>query len=347
MNFGIVGTGLIAEFHAKALAEIPEAKLVACIDVVPERAASFAARFGCAAYSDMASFLRHPKLDIVNVCTPSGLHLDAALPAAAAGKHLIVEKPLEVSSERCGRMIEACDKAGVTLSGIFPSRFHDSSRTIKSALGECRFGRLTMGNAYVKWWREQSYYDKGGWKGKKALDGGGALMNQSIHAIDLLRWFMGPIEEVNAFTGAAGHSGIDVEDNAIAAVRFANGALGAIQGSTSVWPGFLKRLEVSGMDGSIVMEEENIPFWKFRVETGRDDEIRANFAGATSTGGGASDPAAIGYHGHKLQFLDVIGAIGKGEKPSIDGREAAKAVAIIEAIYKSAETGKSVKVVEQ
>ena len=347
MNFGIVGTGLIAEFHAKALAEIPGARLAACLDLVPERSAAFAARFGCAAYSDMGTFLRHPGLEVVNVCTPSGLHLDAALPAAAAGKHLIVEKPLEISAERCDRMIEACDRAGVTLSGIFPSRFHDSSRAIKGALEAGRFGRLTMGNAYVKWWREQSYYDKGGWKGKKALDGGGALMNQSIHAIDLLRWFMGPIEEVSAFLGAAGHAGIDVEDNAIAAVRFASGALGAIQGSTAVWPGFLKRVEVSGMDGSAVMEEENIPFWKFRTETAEDDAIRGRFAAATGTGGGAADPAAIGHHGHKLQFLDVIGAIERGAAPAIDGREAAKAVAVIEAIYRSAETGKPVKVEER
>jgi len=346
MDFGIVGTGLIAEFHAKALAEIPGARLAACFDIVPERAAAYAARFACAAYSDMAAFLRHPGLQVVNVCTPSGLHLDAALPAAAAGKHLIVEKPLEITTERCGRMIDACERAGVTLSGIFPSRFHASSRAIRAALDAGRFGRLTMGNAYVKWWREQSYYDKGGWKGKKALDGGGALINQSIHAIDLLRWFMGPVEEVSAFEGAACHAGIDVEDNAVAAVRFASGAIGAIQGSTAVWPGFLKRVEVSGVDGSAIMEEEDLPFWRFRTETAEDDAIRTRFAAATGTGGGAADPAAIGYHGHKMQFLDVIGAIERGASPAIDGREAAKAVAVIEAIYRSAKNGRPEKVEE-
>ena len=346
MDFGIVGTGLIAEFHAKALAEIPGARLRACFDIAPDRSAAFAARFGCTAYSDIGSFLRHPDLDIVNICTPSGLHLDAALPAAEAGKHLIVEKPLEISKARCARMIEACDRAGVTLSGIFPSRFHDASLAVKAALEGYRFGRLTMGNAYVKWWREQSYYDLGGWKGKKALDGGGALINQSIHAIDLLRWFMGPIEEVCAFTGAAGHSGIDVEDNAIAAVRFANGALGAIQGSTSVWPGFLKRLEISGMKGSVVMEEENLPFWKFRAETPEDDAIRSRFSNVIGAGSGASDPAAIGYHGHKLQFIDIIASIRKGSRSLIDGREASRAVSIIEAIYASAESGRPAKVSE-
>lgn len=346
MNFGIVGTGLIAEFQAKALAEIPGAKLVACMSVTPAKTAAFAAKFACAAYNDLAAFLRHPGMDAVSICSPSGLHLDAALPAAAAGKHLIVEKPLEISVERCEKMIEACDRAGVVLAGIFPSRFHEAARAVKGAIEAGRFGRLTMGSAYVKWWREQSYYDKGGWKGTKALDGGGALINQSIHAIDLLRWFMGPVEEVRAFTGAIGHSGIDVEDNAIAAVRFANGALGAIQGSTAVWPGFLKRIEVSGLDGSVVMEEENIPFWKFRAETAEDEAIRRRLSGATQTGGGAADPAAIGYHGHKMQFEDFIRAVRTGGKPFVDGREAAKAVRVIEAIYRSAETGDSVRVTE-
>jgi predicted dehydrogenase len=157
---------------------------------------------------------------------------------------------------------------------------------------------------------------------------------------------MGPVEEVCAFAGSACHAGIDVEDNAVAAVRFASGAVGAIQGSTAVWPGFLKRVEVSGMDGSAIMEEEDLPFWKFRTETAEDDAIRDRFAAATGTGGGAADPAAIGYHGHKMQFLDVIGAIERGATPAIDGREAAKAVAVIEAIYRSAESGRPEKVEE-
>lgn len=336
MNFGIVGTGLIAEFHAKALAEIPGARLVACMDKFPERAQKFASAHGCAAYVDIAEFLTHPGLDVVNVCTPSGLHLDAALPAAAAGKHLIIEKPLETTTERCLKIVDACDKAKVTLSGIFPSRFHGAASNIRKALDSGRFGALTMGSAYVKWWREPAYYANGGWKGTKALDGGGALINQSIHAVDLLLWFMGRAEEVCAWTDTVGHAGIEVEDNAVASIRFANGALGVVQGSTAVWPGFLKRVEVSGLAGSAILEEENLAFWKFREETQADDEIRAKFAAATSSGGGASDPAAIGYHGHKLQFLDVMAAIEKGKSPLIDGREATKAVALIEAIYESA-----------
>ena len=341
MNFGIVGTGLIAEFHARALAEIPGARLVACLDKFPERSAQFAEKHGCKAYEDLTSFLSHPGLEVVNICTPSGLHMEAALPAAAAGKHLVIEKPLETSTARCEKIIEACQRGGVTLSGIFPSRFFGAAQSVKRAVDADRFGRLTMGSAYVKWWREQSYYSKGGWKGTKALDGGGALINQSIHAVDLLLWFMGEAKEVIAFTGIVGHEGIEVEDNAVAAISFRSGALGVVQGSTAVWPGFMKRVEVSGLEGSAILEEENLAFWKFRRETPADDDIRRAFAGGTSSGG-ASDPSAIGHHGHRLQFEDIIHAIETGGKPLVDGEEAMKAVSLIEAIYRSAETKRPV-----
>lgn len=340
MNFGIIGTGLIAEFHAKALAEIPGAKIVACLDKFPERAALYAQKHDCKPYTDLDAFLDHPGLEVVNICTPSGLHMDAAIPAAAAGKHLIIEKPLETTTERCLKIIEACRKAGVTLSGIFPSRFFGAAQALKTAATTGRFGKLTMGSAYVKWWREQDYYSKGGWKGTKALDGGGALINQSIHAVDLLLWFMGDAKEVTSYCGTIGHEGIEVEDNAVASISFKNGALGVVQGSTSIWPGFLKRIEVSGLAGSVILEEENLAFWKFRNETLEDDRIRAAFASATSSGGGASDPAAIGHHGHRLQFENVIAAIESGRKPLVTGEEAAKAVALIEAIYRSAESGR-------
>ncbi|HET7839320.1 MAG TPA: Gfo/Idh/MocA family oxidoreductase, partial [Rectinemataceae bacterium] len=326
MNFGIVGTGMIADFHARAISEMEGSRIVACLDTAAGRAGAFGARHGCAAYADMASFLAHPGLEVVNVCTPSGAHLEPALAAARAGKHLIVEKPLEIDEDRCDRMIEACDRAGVALCGIFPSRFHEAPRAMKAAVDAGRFGRLTMGNAYVKWWRDQAYYDKGGWKGSRALDGGGALMNQSIHAVDLLRWLMGPVDEVRAITASIGHERIEVEDCAAAVLRFANGALGVVQGTTAAWPGFLKRIEVSGLDGSAVMEEENLAFWSFRRGELGDEELRSRLAAGTVTGGGASDPAAIGHHGHRLQFEDMVEAIRGGRKPQVDGVEARRAV---------------------
>jgi len=340
MKFGIVGTGMIAEFHARAIAEIPGASIAACLDAIPARAEAFAAKHRCRAYADINRFLRDPDMQVVNVCSPSGAHLDSAIPAAESGRHLIVEKPLEISVARCMRIVEAADRAGVLLSGIFPSRFHGAARELKSALQAKRFGTLAMGSAYVKWWRDQAYYSGSGWKGTKAMDGGGALMNQSIHAIDLLLWYMGKARRVCAFTGTVGHTGLEIEDNATASLEFANGALGVIQGSTATWPGFLKRVEVMGTAGSAILEEESLAFWKFAHEIPADEATRARYAAATSSGGGASDPSAIGHHGHRLQIEDMIRAIRERGKPLVDGIEATRAVALIEAIYDSAATGR-------
>lgn len=339
MKFGIVGTGMIARIHAKAIAEIEGAELVACYDIDQQRADDFARQSGCRSYHDFAAFLDDPDMEIVNICTPSGLHRDAALPAAASGRHLVIEKPLEITVSRCLEIVEACEKYHVVLSGIFPSRFFDAARELKRAVGEGRFGRLSQGSAYVQWWREQSYYSQGGWKGKRALDGGGALMNQSIHAVDLLLWYMGPVRRLSAHTSVVGHEHIEVEDNAVAVLEFENGALGAIQGSTAVWPGFLKKIEVMGTAGSAILEEDRLAFWKFREEKDEDEGLRKALGGEASTPGGAADPAAIGHEGHRRQLVDVIEAIQTSRRPMVDGLEATRAVACIEAIYRSAERG--------
>jgi len=214
-NFGIIGLGMIAEMHARAIEELDDGCVAACYDISSERVADFSSRHGCTPYTELNAFLAHPGLEIVTICTPSGLHLDSALPAAAAGKHLIVEKPLEITVERCDRIIAAARENGVLLSGIFPSRFHAVSQVVKHAVNAGRFGNIVLADAYVKWYRTQAYYDSSGWKGTWALDGGGALMNQSIHAVDLLQWFVGPVSEVLSFTGTLAHERIEVEDTGI------------------------------------------------------------------------------------------------------------------------------------
>jgi predicted dehydrogenase len=342
MNFGIIGTGMISGFHYKAISEIPGCAVTACMDSVPERARDFAERHGCAGYGELGKFLAHPGLDIVTICTPSGTHLEAALAAAKAGKHLIIEKPIEVSLPRIDKIIEACDKNGVSLSGVFMSRYHEAVREIKRALEEGRFGKLTLGGAYIKWWRSQEYYDKGGWRGTWQFDGGGALMNQGIHAVDLLQWFMGPVESVYCYTALLGHERIEVEDTAVISLRFKSGALGVIEGSTAAYPGFPKRLEISGVRGSAVLEEESLKGWNFAEEFPRDAGIREKFM-ARPGSGGSSDPSAIGYHGHRAQFTEIVEALASGKKPAVDGREARKAVEIILAAYQSAAGGREVK----
>ncbi len=343
VGFGIVGCGMIANFHAKAVADIRSAKVAACFDMVPAAADRFAAEIGCNAYHDLDAMLADPDVDVVTICTPSGAHMEPAVAAAKAGKHVIVEKPLEVTLKRCDKIIQACEKAGVTLSAIFPSRFHESSRLLKRAVDKGRFGRLTVGDAYLKWYRTQQYYDSGAWRGTWALDGGGAVMNQGIHSVDLLIWLMGPVAEITAHTATLAHDRIEVEDVCVATLRFENGALGVIEATTAAYPGALKRIEIHGSAGSAVLEEEDITVWDFAKKTSADKALLERMAGKTETGGGAADPTAIGHHGHTELFKDTLKAIKKGTSPLIDGPEARRSVEVILGIYKAAKTGRTVQ----
>jgi predicted dehydrogenase len=342
-GFGIIGCGMIAKFHARAIADIRGARLVACHDSVAESADRLAAETGCRAYHRLSDMLADPAVDVVTIGTPSGAHMEPAVAAARAGKHVIVEKPLEITLARSDKIIAACRQANVKLSAIFPSRFHDSSQEIRRAIDAGRFGRLTLGDAYVKWFRSQSYYDSGAWRGTWKLDGGGALMNQAIHSVDLLSWFMGPAVEIRAQTGLLAHERIAVEDTAVATIRYANGALGVIEASTAAYPGYLKRIDIHGSAGSASMEEEDIVKWDFAKRDRRDAAVHKQMSKRKSTGGGASDPAAIGHHGHARQFRDVLEAIADNRDPAIDGPQGRRSVEIILAIYKSAETGRAVK----
>jgi predicted dehydrogenase len=342
VGIGIVGCGLIADFHARAIADLRGTRLVGGYSRRPKASAAFAKRFGCEVFDSLAELLAEPRVNVVAICTPSGAHAEPAIAAARAGKHVIVEKPLEVTLPRCDSIIEACRKSGVVLSTIFPSRFHRSSQLMKDAVAAGRFGRLALGSAYVKWFRTQEYYDSKDWRGTKKLDGGGALMNQAIHTVDLLLWMMGRIVEVSAATATLAHQRIDVEDCAAATLRFANGALGSIEATTASYPGWLKRIEICGSTGSAALEEENLVRWQFSKSTTADRRILAAMTDRTKTGGGASDPAAIGHHGHREQYRDVLRAIRTGGSPLIDGPAARQSVELILAIYRSARTGRRV-----
>ncbi len=342
-GFAIVGCGMISRFHCKAIEDVKGAKFVACFDFRAESAESLAKEFGGTAYTDLDEMLANPNVDIVTICSPSGAHMEPAVAAAKAGKHVIVEKPLEITLKRCDKIIKACEDNGVVLSTILPSRFHASSQTLKKAIDAGKFGRLSLGDSYVKWFRTQEYYDSGQWRGTWALDGGGALMNQAIHSVDLLTWLMGPVAELSAHTSTLAHERIEVEDVATASLKFENGALGVIEATTAAFPGALKKIEIHGSHGSAVIEEEDIKSWEFAKMTAADKKIAEQFANQTKTGGGAADPSAIGHAAHAHQFRDVMKAIKNGTKPSIDGHEGRRSVEIILAIYKAAEIGKSIK----
>src|SRR5262245_55154072 len=345
-GIAIVGCGMIARFHARALDEVPGTRIVALADTDVSRAHKFAVELGLESdrvYAELAPLLVRRDVDIVIVATPSGVHMPSAVAAAEAGKHVVVEKPLEITLERCDAIIDACNRNGVQLCTIFPSRFADANMALKAAVDAGKFGRLTLGETTCKWWRPQSYYDEGGWRGTKALDGGGALMNQAIHNVDLLLWMMGPATHVTGFTATLAHQRIEVEDTAVACLRFANGALGVIQATTSVHPGLPKTIAVHGDRGTAVIEQEDVLRWEFAPETEEDLAVRQRFAVKVGASGGSSNPAAISHVYHARQLADFVEALDTGRKPLVDGREGRRAVEVILAIYQSAETGRVVE----
>jgi UDP-N-acetyl-2-amino-2-deoxyglucuronate dehydrogenase len=343
-GFGIVGCGMIAEFHTRAINEIPNARVVAAWSRNAANGAKIErlADVGCKIFDDIDALLAHPGLDVVCICTPSGAHMEPAVRAAEAGKHVVVEKPLEITLPRCDAIIDACDKAGVRLCTIFPSRFTAANIRLKEAIALGRFGRLTIGDTHVKWWRTQQYYDSGGWRGTWQLDGGGALMNQAIHNVDLLYWLMGEVDTITALTSTLAHERIEVEDTAVASVRFKNGALGVIEAATSAYPGLLKRIEIHGDRGSARVEQDDITLWDFQEKVPSDNEVYAAMAGQSGFKAGASDPRGITHIGHRDQLIDFLEATDDERDATVDGREGRKSVEIIRAIYRSASSGQVV-----
>ncbi len=339
LGFAIWGTGMIAEFHARALAEIPGVKLVAVCNRTPAKAAEFAAKHGCAAEATPEAMLARPDVHVVCLCTPSGDHLGPAAACAKAGKHVVVEKPLEVTLARCDALIAACDKAGVVLAGILPRRFGAGAVALKAALAAGRFGRLTMAGALIPWWRTQAYYDSAAWRGTYRLDGGGALMNQGIHTIDLLLWLMGPVKRVSATAGLMAHEGVEVEDVAAGWIEFADGARATLAGSTACWSssGFPAEIRIHGTKGSAVLRDDKLSAFDFDPPLPADAALVA--PAVDGGGAGANDPKAIGHAWHRSNLEDSVAAIRAGRRPSVDGAQGRIAVEVILALYQSAQAG--------
>ena len=341
-GIGIAGTGLIAPFQARAIQAMEGAELVAFHGRNAERVKALAAEFGCAGYTDCDAFLKHDGLDVVSVCTASGAHLEPAVAAANAGKHVVVEKPLEVTTERVDEMIAACDRNKVMLAGIFPRRYVPSAKLLKQAADAERFGRIIMADAYIKWWRSQAYYESGAWRGTWELDGGGAMMNQAIHTIDLLLYVMGDVKTVRAETKTVAHTGIEVEDVAVAMIEFESGAMGVIQASTACWSeeGHPAEIQICGTKGSAFMTDDKFRVWEFQEKKPEDEQIRAEHGfNADAGGAGAADPAAISFLWHQWNFEDVVAALREGRKPLVDGAEGRRAIALIRAMYESSARG--------
>ena len=343
-GFGIIGCGMIAEFHTRAINEIPNARVVAAWSRNPANGAK------------IASAGRRPVRGLQRSrCAPRA-------PGARRRLHLHPQRrphgargagrgwPASMSSSR-NRSRSPC--RGATPSSTpaigracgfarsFPRGSRAANLRLKEAISLGRFGRLTLGDTHVKWWRTQEYYDSGGWRGTWQLDGGGALMNQAIHNVDLLYWLMGDVESITAIRPRLAHERIEVEDTAVASLRFKNGALGVIEAATSAYPGLLKRTEIHGDRGSARVEQDDITLWEFQEKVPSDNEVYAAMAGQSGFKAGASDPRGITHIGHRDQLIDFLEAIDRGRDPAVDGREGRKSVEIIRAIYRSAELGAS------
>lgn len=337
-GIGIIGLGTIAGVHAEAIRGLDGATLIGGVDPRSEVGQAFSSAWGCEVYTSLETLLADPRIDIVTVCTPSGAHLAPALAALRAGKHVIVEKPLEVDARKCQELVSEARRRGLFLGGVFQSRFYRSSLLVKRALAAGRFGRLSLVQAHVPWFRSQEYYTKSGWRGTWALDGGGAYMNQAIHMIDLLRWLMGEPAIVSCQAGTLGHPGIEVEDTAVALLSWPGEAFGLVAATTAAFPGFPKRLEILGMEGSARMEEDRITEWKFAREVPEDEEIRRFYAvGAPpSEQTGRVEPESAA---HRRQYGNFLAALSGAETLMVDGEEASASVNLVLKLYKAAGIG--------
>ena len=336
LRFGIIGVGIIGQGHAKRLtAEDSPADLIAVADQNPEAAQKIAAEHGVEAAADVTSLLARPDVDAVIIAVPSGLHAEVTIQALDAGKHVFLEKPIEVTVAAADRIRAAEKRSGKVLTIASQRRFAAENQFLKQIIEEGRLGRITSATIEVPLWRSQEYYDSGAWRGTWELDGGGALMNQGIHGVDLLLHLAGPVSRVYARAKTLARK-IEVEDTLSAVVDFESGAIGVIQATTSVYPGYPRRLEINGEKGSIALEENSIAKWD--IYSGSHEDIVVQPAAFSS----ASTPTAISLDGHTRQIADMIRAVKTGTRPTIDVYEGRKPVDLILAIYRSAEEGRPI-----
>ncbi|MGW2257087.1 Gfo/Idh/MocA family protein [Streptomyces sp. NPDC001780] len=355
LRFGIVGCGSIGGFLGRLLTrDDPElrgrARLTAVAGRDPARTRELAAELNRDAVG-VPELLARRDVDAVLLCTPSGTHADLGTAVLRAGKHLLVEKPLEVTPAAAARLISVARREGRTLGVVSQRRFDPAVRLARTAIGAGELGRVTSVLVELPWWREQSYYDSGGWRGTRALDGGGALMNQAVHAVDLAQWLAGPVVEVAAHTAVLAHDGLAVEDVATASLRFRDGALGALLATTAAYPGRTARISVHGDRGSVVVDNDELAYFHAAREGERAPAYGA-FGAANQAAehapsqkrDGSRDRIGLLYQPHRDQVLDFVDAVREGRAPLVDAEAGRRAVAVVTAVYTSAATGRPVRV---
>ncbi len=342
-GFGVVGCGVIGARHAQVAKTLPNAHFVAATDIAAERAKQLATDYGGEAEPDLDSLLAREDVDVVAVCTPNGAHSEVGVRAARAGKHLVVEKPIDITLAAADRLIDAAQVAGVKMTVISQHRFDAGLVELHRMLDAGQLGRLVMGDSRVKWYRTDAYFGAAPWRGSWALGGGGALISQGIHYADLLLWCMGPVAEVMATCATAAHD-IEVEDVEVAVLRFASGAIGSLESATAVFPGFRERLEVSGTGGTVVVEDGRIVVRELLAEHGEvgpygsrvTEAGGAGASGASGASSGAADPAAITNDAHAAQVADLLAAIDEDREPAVTGADGRSVLELVLAVYESA-----------
>ena len=359
MRLAIAGCGIIGDFHAGVADSLDDLEVVALVDPVASQREKLASKHGIdpsIGYDSLAAALAATDIEAVAVCTPSGYHADVAVEALEAGKHVVVEKPIDVDLEAADRIRKAAEQAGKTVTVISQHRFDPGSVALHNAVESGRLGTITSGTASVPWWRSQAYYDSGDWRGTWELDGGGAVMNQGVHTVDLLVWFLGEPVEVFAWTGTLAHERIQVEDVLTAVVKFDNGALATIHATTAANPGAGVRVSVHGDGGTASLENDKLVWFVSAAdahEGGRpgntaDAEVATSdeaVAGAAVAGWAASDPTALGS-AHAAQYLDFLDAVAAGRAPKVGIPDATRALRVIRGMYASAQSGLPVRLAD-
>lgn len=333
LGFGVLGAGLVAPFHAKSLARVRGGRLVAFCDMAKERADKLAAEYKVKACYALADLLKDPAIDVVNVCLPNHLHHDAVVQCAAAGKHVLTEKPPAMTLRETDSMLAACRTAGVKFGCTVQCRVRRAIQAMKTAIDTGRFGRLLHADAYMKWFRTTEYYHSDPWRSSRK-SGAGVTVQHAFHYIDLLQYLMGPGQRVEARMMNLAHPTVNIEDTVLAFIQFANGAQGVVEASTALWPGTDVRIEINGTDGTAIMTGEKMTVWKFRDDRPEDDSIRqlGNVAQHTAAGG----PADFGFADHQVVIQDMIDAVNEKREVVIPVSAVRPTLEIVLAMYQSA-----------
>ena len=341
-KFALVGAGVIGKHHGMVMSQLPgQVELAAVVDVASERAEALAAERGGTPYASLEAALAAQEIDVVVVCTPTGKHGEIAIAALEAGKHVIIEKPAEITVARTDEIIRAQQKAGTLVTVISQHRFDPATERTLEAIGNGELGRITSGIASIDWWRGQSYYDSGGGRGTWELDGGGALMNQGVHTVDLLIAALGRPVEVVAYTGTLAHERIEVEDVAVGLVKFAGGALGVLHATTAAYPGLSARLQVHGDRGSAVIDNDQLAFFEVTEAGGKPEEKLMGVTESRAVPTAGSDPGQLS-DAHRLQYLNFLGALDGTEEVRVDLATNRQSIGVITGAYESARTGRPV-----